>query len=135
MQDVSFKNINDFLNYLPKKELEVTIFLREIVLQIMPHAKEKLSWNIPSYTINKSVCFIWPASVKWGKKETYEGVRFGFMHGNLLNPTSQYFDLGKRKMVSWRDFKSIDEINVAILKATIYEAIFVDEQFSKKKPL
>jgi hypothetical protein len=55
------------------------------------------------------------------------------MHGNLLNPTNTYFDLGKRKMVSWRDFKNIKEIDVEILKATIYEAIFVDEQFSKKK--
>ena len=36
-------NINDFLNYPPEKELEVTIFLRDIVLQIMPQAKEKLS--------------------------------------------------------------------------------------------
>jgi hypothetical protein len=135
MQDVAFKNVSDFLNYLPKDELEITNFLRQMVLEIMPHAKEKLSWNIPSYSINKSICFIWPASVKWGKKETYVGVRFGFMHGNLLNPANTYFDLGKRKMVSWRDFKSITEIDAEILKATIYEAMFVDEQFSKMKPM
>ncbi|MEY4877382.1 MAG: hypothetical protein RL708_2532 [Bacteroidota bacterium] len=133
MQDVAFKNIDSFLNYLPNDELKITNFLRKIVLECMPHAKEKLSWNIPSYTINKSVCFIWPASVKWGKKETYIGVRFGFMHGNLLNPKNNYFDLGNRKMVSYRDFKGIKEVDVDILKATIYEAMFVDEQFSKNK--
>ncbi|MFM2047716.1 MAG: hypothetical protein RI955_262 [Bacteroidota bacterium] len=133
MQDVAFKNIDSFLNYLPNDELKITNFLRKIVLECMPHANEKLSWNIPSYTINKSVCFIWPASVKWGKKETYIGVRFGFMHGNLLNPKNNYFDLGNRKMVRYRDFKGIKEVDVDILKATIYEAMFVDEQFSKKK--
>lgn len=133
MQDVSFKSINEFLNYLPQDELEITIFLRKIVVETMPNAKEKLSWNVPYYNINKGICFIWPASIKWGKKETYKGVRFGFMHGNLLHPKNNYFDLGKRKMVSWRDFKSIQEIDTDILISTLQEAMFIDEQFSKKK--
>lgn len=132
MQDVAFKTVDEFLNSLPEEELKIVNQFRNIVQQIMPHAKEKLSWNIPTYTINKSVCFIWPASVKWGKKETYKGVRFGFMHGNLLHPKNNYFDLGKRKIVRWRDFTSIDDIDVAILTSTLYEAMFVDEQFSKK---
>lgn len=135
MQDVSFKTIDDFFNYLPKEELKIVRQLRKIVLECMPHAKEKLSWNVPTYKIHKSICFIWPASVKWGKKESYTGVRFGFMHGNLLNPNNNYFDLGNRKMVSYRDFQNLKDINENILRTTLYEAMFVDEQFSKMKPM
>jgi hypothetical protein len=133
MQNVAFKTVDQFLDYLPIDELEITLALMEIIKTCMPMAKQKLSWNIPTYSMYKSICFIWPAAVKWGAKNTYSGVKLGFMHGNLLHPANNYFELGNRKMVSIRTFQSIKEIDVAIVTATLLEAMFVDQQFSNKK--
>jgi len=64
-----------------------------------------------------------------GKKKTYDGVRFGFQQGNLLNDELNFLDKGNRKLIYWKEFKSIKEIDVEILKAYIFEALEVDKQF------
>lgn len=104
MQNVSFRNIDDFLEYLPDNELKIVSFLRRLVFDCMPMATEQLAFNVPYYTVNRNVCFIWPASVLWGKKQTYQGVRFGFTNGNLISDDINYLDKGNRKQVYWKDF-------------------------------
>ncbi len=62
------------------------------------------------------------------------GVRFGFSKGYLLTDEAGYLDKGIRKQVYWRDFTSVKEIDVDLLKAYIYEAAAIDEEkLSKKK--
>jgi hypothetical protein len=133
MQDVNFKTIDEFLKYLPANELQITNHLREIVVSTLPSIKEKLSWNIPSYSINKSICFIWPSSIKWGKSSSYTGVRFGLSYGNLLANHQNYFELSDRKQVSYRTFNGVDEIDFNIIKSALLEASFIDEQIAIAK--
>lgn len=130
-QDVSFKNIDEFLEYIPKEELELVNYLRKIVFLCAPHCTEKLSYNVPFYKMNKNFCFIWPASVKWGKQVAYKGVRFGFTNGYLLTDETNYLDKGDRKQVYWKDFKTKKEIDTNLLKSYIYEALIIDEQYKK----
>ncbi|QMU30734.1 hypothetical protein [Adhaeribacter radiodurans] len=71
-QDVAFQSVDDFLAYLPEDELQIVEFLRRLVFYCLPNCTEKLAYNVPYYWVNKSICFIWPASVKWGKQVTYQ---------------------------------------------------------------
>lgn len=131
-QSYDFKSVDEFLEYLPADELKVVEFLRECIFDCIPHCTEKLNYNVPYYKVNKNICLIWPASILWGTKKSYEGVRFGFTSGYLLRDEIGYLDKGNRKQVYWKDFKSITGIDVDVLRSFLYEAVLIDEQFSRK---
>lgn len=133
MQEVDFRSIDEFLAFLPEEELVIVEKLRKLVFYCLPDAREKLSFNVPYYYHHRNFCFIWPASVTWGKKKTYEGVRFGFAYGNQIADETGYLEKGGRKQIYWKDFTSIKEIDVEILQAYIYEAIYIDEAHFRKK--
>ena len=128
MQSVSFRNVEDFLSYLPEEELVVTEFIRSLIFACAPEAKEKLSYNVPFYRQHKNFCFIWPASILWGKTKSYEGVRLGFNNGHLIQDEIGYLKRGNRKQVCYRDFPGLHTIDAEFLKAYIYEALIIDEQ-------
>ena len=128
MQNVTFKTIDEFLEFLPVEELKIVNVLRQLVFTCMPDAIEKLSFNVPYYKRHKTVCFIWPASVLWGKTKTYEGVRFGFSNGYLLQDENIYLNKGNRKQIYWRDFISVKDIDVDLLRTYLFEAIMIDDQ-------
>ncbi|MDQ3050610.1 MAG: DUF1801 domain-containing protein [Bacteroidota bacterium] len=127
-QNVSFKSLEDFFDFLPDEELKMVIYLRKIVLDCLPNCTEKLSYNVPFYKINKTICFIWPASVAWGKTVSHTGVRFGFNQGYRLRDELNFLDKGSRKQVYWKDFKSIGEIDEALLKTFLFEAADLDSR-------
>lgn len=133
MQKVKFKTIDEFLEFLPEEELKITHYLMHIVKTTLPDLNEKLSYNVPYFSNNKNICFIWPASVLWGNKKTYEGVRFGFTQGYLMRDELNYLEKGNRKQVYWKDFKLIEEIDVDILKTYLFEAIEIDNHLISKK--
>jgi len=129
MQHVKFRDIEEFLDFLPKEEFEITSYLMQIVANTIPIYKEKLSYNVPYYYKNKSICFIWPASVLWGREKTYEGVRFGFTKGYLLRDELNYLDRGSQMQVYWKGFECVEDIDEDILKTYIYEAAEIDDKF------
>ena len=128
LQNVNFKTVDDLLDYLPEDELKMVKLLRKLVLDCLPNAQEKLSYNVPFYKIHKTVCFIWPSSILWGKTISFKGVRFGFQNGNLLEDEINYLDKGTRKQVYWKDFARLTEINTDLLKAYIFEAALIDQE-------
>lgn len=132
MQSVSFRDVNEFLAYLPAKELAVVELLRQVIFNCIPDVREHLSYNVPYYKRHRNICLIWPASILWGSKKSYTGVRFGFCNGNLLQDEINYLDKGNRKQVYWKDFNSVQDIDVDLLKAYLFEAVEVDDQFKKK---
>lgn len=133
MQEVDFRSIDEFLAFLPEEELVIVEKLRKLVFYCLPDAREKLSFNVPYYYHHRNFCFIWPASVTWGKKKTYEGVRFGFAYGNQIADETGYLEKGGRKQIYWKDFTSIKEIDIELLQAYIYEVIYIDEAHFRKK--
>jgi hypothetical protein len=128
-QDVHFRNVDEFLEYLPKNELVVVEALRQLIMDCIPHCKEKLSYNVPFYRKHSGICFIWPSAVPWGKMK-YKGVRLGFNKGYLLNDEMNYLEKGDRKQVYSRDFTSIAEIeqDKDMLKYFLFEAAALDEE-------
>jgi hypothetical protein len=128
MQHVSFNNVEAFLDFLPDDEFKLVEILRKIVFDCIPDATEKLSYNVPYYKRHKNICFIWPSSILWGNKKTYDGVRFGFTNGYRLTDGLNYLDKGDRKQVYWKDFKNVKEINIDLLKSFIFEAAEIDDR-------
>jgi len=133
MQEVKFLHVEEFLDYLPDDELKLVQFLRQIIFDCIPNVEERMSFSVPFYKRNKGICFIWPSAVLWGKKKSYDGVRFGFNTGYLISDEMGYLDKGNRKQVYYKDFKSISEIDVPLLKTYIFEALEIDNTFTKSK--
>ena len=128
MQDVSFRNVDEFLEFLQEDELKTVKLLRQIIFDCVPNITEKLSYNVPFYKKNKGMFFIWPASILWGKKKSYSGVRFGFQQGYLLRDDLNILLKGNRKQVYYLDFLNL--IDIDILKTYIFDAVLVDEQLN-----
>lgn len=126
MQDVSFKSIEDFLDYLSGEELEMVLKLRSLIHQAIPDVREKLSYNVPFYKRNASVCFIWPPSVPWGSK-TYPFVRLGFSKGYLIEDEEGYLEKGDRKQVYTKDFWRMEDIDDDQVLTYLTKALIVDE--------
>lgn len=130
-QDVDFRNINDFLDYLPEDHLKIVEVLRELVLECIPEVVEKLSYNVPFYHRFGRICFIWPSSVNWGTTRR-TGVDLGLCRGNLLSDPS-YLDIGNRKQIYVKTFHHVKEIDHGTLRQLLYEAVVIDEEYGMKK--
>ena len=132
MQSVNFKTIDEFLSFLPEDELEMTEFLRDIILDCIPNCQEKLSYNVPYYSHHKKICFLWPGAVFWGGKRSYKGVRLGFINGNLMHDDINYLEKGDRKQVYYKTFAGMEEIDEDTLRAYLYDAVLIDEASAKR---
>lgn len=123
-QPIDFQDLDDLFAFLPDHELEVVQALRQLVYECIPEVKEKLSYNVPFFRAKKTICFIWPGSVPWGK--TFEGVQFGFTRGHLMLNDDNYLEAGSRKFVRIKTFNAIKEIDFEKLRSLLYEASFID---------
>lgn len=133
MQNVKFGSVNEFLDYLPSDELEIVEILRAIILETIPNCREKLSYNVPFYSRYRTLGFIWPGSVLWGKKKIYQGVRLGFTKGFLMEDPDNYLDKGERKQIYTKDFLKVEEIDPEIIRSFLFQAIVLDEEREKGK--
>lgn len=132
MQNVRFTSLEQFYNFLPENERLIVDALREIVLGVMPHCTEKLSYNVPYFSLNNTVCFIWPPAVQWGNTKQ-KGVRMGFAKGYMLNDEFGYLDKGGRKQIYWKEITDIKQIDEEIITALLCEAIMLDEEHAARK--
>jgi hypothetical protein len=130
MQKVSFRNVEQFIQYLPDDELKLVECLRHLIYECLPDCTEHLSYNVPYFRRYANICFIWPASVTSGRGKNYEGVRLGFTNGYLIRDDKNYLDHGDRKQVYWKDFQSLKEIDldIDIIKMYLFEAAQIDER-------
>ena len=126
MQTVKFQNMDAFLSFLPEDEHRIVILLRSLVFDLVPDVYESLSYNVPYYKRNKGLFFIWPGAVWWGGKRTYDGVRFGFQRGHLLDDPFDWLNKGQRKQVAWHDFESFTSNDETMLRYFILEAVLWD---------
>lgn len=126
MQDVSFRSVDEMMDYLPDNEMEITQVLRELVKDCIPHIKEKLSYNVPFFALRKTVCYIWPGSIPWGKT-TFKGVQIGFSKGHHLQDDMNYLEKGNRKYVRTKLLDKITEADLDILRVFLFEAAELDK--------
>ena len=125
---LKFQSFVEFWEYLPENERIITDVLRSIILSNLPDGiKEKLSYNVPYYYGKRRICLIWPGSIPWGGIR--DGVLLGFCYGNKLEDKDRYLSHGTNKMVYYKIFKSVDEIDEAAIISLLQEALKTDNEF------
>ena len=125
---IRFASAQELFDFLPGDERTLMEQLREFIITEAPDLKERLSFNILAYKGRRDVCFIWPASVLWGGKKTYDGVRFGFSHADLLDDPSGYLERGSRKQVYWRDLQEFTKTDERMLRQLLAQAVAIDQE-------
>lgn len=134
----SKKSVDEVILELPRNEQLMVKRLRALILNCLPHITEKNNYGVPFYTHNRMMLFIWPPSIYWGPKVqalTAKGVTLGFCQGNLMSNDDGVLLSEGRKQVYCMYFKHVKEIDEGELRALIFEADLIDQQFKKKRKL
>jgi hypothetical protein len=133
-------DIDQMIATLPRNEQVLVKRLRALVMECIPQATEKAYYGlgIPFYTRNRLICFIWPPSMAWepgtnDEKRKAKGVSLGFNQGNLMSNEDGVLLAEGRKQVHVMYFKELNDIDEAQVRALLFEAAMIDEQFAKKK--
>lgn len=135
MNPVPFPKIRSLLQLyeiLPEHERIIVDVLREIIKEQLPsNCKEKISYNVPFFYGNKSICLVWPSTVPRGGIK--KGVMLAFWYGNRLPDKDHYLTHGTNKQVFYKIYYSVDEINVKALIKILKEAVTLDKGWKEKK--
>jgi hypothetical protein len=133
-------DIDDMIANLPRNEQVLVKKLRAMIIECIPQATEKTyhDLRIPFYSRNRLICFIWPPSVQWEQSRNKEkrkekGVSLSFNQGNLMSNEDGALLAEGRKQVYAMYFKKLEDIDDAKVRALLFEAAMIDEQFAKKK--
>lgn len=124
-QNIKFQSLDAFFEFLPKDQKILTESLRDIVLSTLPEVNEKLSYNVPFYSLHKRIAFIWPGAVPWGKTSK-QGVELGFTLGYLL-PDNTYLSQGNRKEVFIKTIYTISDIREQLIRELLLQSAELDQ--------
>ncbi|MBS1512136.1 MAG: DUF1801 domain-containing protein [Bacteroidetes bacterium] len=128
---MKIKNLLQLYEMLPDEERIITDVLRQIITDTLPpYCKEKISYNVPFFYGNRSICLVWPASVPRGGIK--KGVLLGFWYGNRLKDKDGYLMHGTNKQIYYKIFYSADDIEEQPLIKILKEAAALDGQMKKK---
>lgn len=134
------KSFDDLLMSLPPVEQVLVKRLRALITECIPKATEQVYYDmgLPFYKHNKLICFIWPASTYWGskrtsKKENPKGTQLGFNQGYLMSNEDGVLLREGRKQVYVMYFKTLKDLNEKQVRALLFEAAMIDDDFGKKK--
>ena len=136
-----YGNVDEMVAALPRDERVIVNRLRALVTECIPKADEKAYYGmgVPFYTHNRLICFIWPPSVFWDttgrKKEPRnpKGVSLGFCQGNRMSNEDGVLLAEGRKQVYVMYIKSMNDLDENQVRALLFEAAMVDEEFGLKK--
>ena len=126
-QRVSFRHVDEFLDYLPEPERLIVEDLRHLIFETLPQIQEKLSYNVPYYSRYRRICFLWQPAVEWGGHRQ-SGVLLGFTHGFLMQDDLNFLDKGNRKQVYTHTFTTRSEVDPSVVVAYLLEAWHIDEK-------
>lgn len=130
------RSVDEIIDQVPAEEQKIVRRLRSLIHECLPHVLEKNSYGAPFYTRNKMICFVWPPSLFWGSKNRTlqeRGVSLGFCQGNrMMNEHKLLLKEGRKQMYCIY-YKSLAEIDEDQVRAWLYEADLIDQEFNKKR--
>ncbi|NCU04351.1 MAG: DUF1801 domain-containing protein [Chitinophagaceae bacterium] len=83
--------VDEYIESLPDEKREIAAQLREMILTLIPHVQEKLSFKIPFYHYHGMFCYI---------NEVKDGIDLGLCRGKDLVDVLPQLEQGKRVMVA-----------------------------------
>ncbi|HMU11375.1 MAG TPA: DUF1801 domain-containing protein [Ferruginibacter sp.] len=128
---MKIRSLLELYELLPEEERLIVDVLREVIKAQLPlHCKEKISYNVPFFYGNKSICLVWPSAVPRGGIK--KGVMLAFWYGNRLADADQYLSHGTNKQIFYRIYNHVDEINIKAIVKLLREAVNLDNGWKKK---
>lgn len=128
---IKIRSLAQLYELLPEHERIIVDVLRQIVAETLPsYCKEKISYNVPFFYGNKSICLIWPATIPRGGIK--KGVLFAFWYGHLLNDKDHYLQRGTNKQIFYKIYNDADEIEVDGVVNILKEAARLDASWKKR---
>lgn len=128
---MKIRSLLELYELLPEEERLTVDVLREVIKAQLPsHCKEKISYNVPFFYGNKSICLVWPSSVPRGGIK--KGVMLAFWYGNRLSDADQYLSHGTNKQIFYRIYNHVDEINIKAINKLLKEAVQLDSSWKSK---
>ncbi len=129
---IKIKSLVQLFELLPENERIIVDVLRQIILENLPErCKEKISYNVPFFYGNKSICLIWPSTVPRGGIK--KGVMLAFWYGNRLRDVDQYLTHGNNKQIFYKIFFTPEEIDETGIVKILKEALRIDNLFTGNK--
>jgi hypothetical protein len=129
---IKIRSLLQLYDAIPEDQRLVVDVLRQVVAATLPaYCKEKISYNVPFFYGNKSICIIWPAAIPRGGIK--QGVLLGFSQGNKLVDADNYLTRGTNKQVFYKIFNDVEEINVKAIVKLLKGAAELDYNCRKNK--
>jgi hypothetical protein len=113
------QNPEEFIDQLMENERKIAEILHHEISSI-PGVSCKMRFKIPFYDYKKWLCYLSP--------QKKGGVELCFINGIKIDPEHKFLDPKKRIMVSGITFLQQKEIDGALVKALVIEAIHFEKQ-------
>ena len=130
------REVQEYIEGLAADERIIVKRLRDLILDTDPRIVERLSYGVPYFFRNRRLFFLWPASAlpysTAGKMVTPK-VTMGFCYGHLLSNDQGLLQKGNRKQVFTISVNTLADINEALLRQVVNEALIADAAFFPKK--
>lgn len=113
--------------------------LCSLIEECIPAAAEKSYYDMGIvYSHHRMICYIWPPSVFYGmkpglKNQKQKGLTLGFCHGNKMSNDKGLLQSEGRKQNYVMYFQNLSEIREDVVKALLFEAAMIDEEFGRAK--
>jgi hypothetical protein len=112
-------------------QAKIMSVLRSWVLDIGPHAQEKISYTVPYFYFHGPLCYLSPK---------LDGAYIAFVHGHQLSDEHGLFETSNRKFVRAIHFYSLaeleekeEEIRKILNEAAILNEYYFHQKKAKKK--
>ncbi|MEP2671614.1 MAG: DUF1801 domain-containing protein [Cyclobacteriaceae bacterium] len=134
---IDSRSFDEILLGLPRAEQILVKRLRTLILECIPKATEHVydDADFPFYRHNKLICYICPASMVWKKSSpetpNKKGTALGFNQGYLMSNEEGTLLAEGRKHVYVMYFKSLKDLDEQHVRARLFEAAMIDDQFAK----
>ena len=105
--------VDEYIESLPNEKREIAEQIREMILSLIPHVQEKLSFKIPFYHYHGMFCYI---------NEVKDGIDLGLCRGKDLIDVLPQLEQGKRVMVASVIIRSKKEIQTKQIEEVLLTA-------------
>lgn len=116
--------VDEYIECLPDEKREIAEQLREMILTLIPHVQEKLSFKIPFYHYHGMFCYL---------NEVKDGIDLGLCRGKDLVDVLPQLEQGKRVMVASVIVRSKKEIQTKQIEEVILTAANWQEEAKRLK--
>ncbi len=116
--------VDEYIESLPDEKREIAEQLREMILTLIPHVQEKLSFKIPFFHYHGMFCYL---------NEVKDGIDLGLCRGKDLVDVLPQLEQGKRVMVASVIIRSKKEIQTKQIEEVLLTAANWQEEAKRLK--